>query len=111
MSARLRSRYVTSNYSFVFYPRCYGGLPEFLPSRNEIHGAEVIMNKTQENLLKAFVGESIVRNKYIFFADRAREEGYEWIAKVFRETASNERAHAEKEYEHIKNKVELNGNA
>lgn len=60
---------------------------------------------TQENLLKAFTGESIARNKYTFFAKQARKEGYEWIARVFEETADNERAHAEEEYELMKDKV------
>lgn len=65
------------------------------------------MNKTQENLLKAFTGESIARNKYTFFAKSARNEGYEWLARVFEETADNERAHAEREYEFMHDKVEM----
>lgn len=65
------------------------------------------MNKTQSNLLKAFTGESIARNKYTFFAQKAREEGHEWLARVFEETADNERAHAERLYEYMKGKVEM----
>lgn len=65
------------------------------------------MSKTQENLLKAFAGESMARNKYTFFAKQARKEGYEWIARIFEETAENERAHAEEEYEKIQDKVEM----
>jgi rubrerythrin len=65
------------------------------------------MNKTQQNLLKAFAGESMARNKYSYFAERARKEGYEWIAQVFEETAGNERAHAQREYELMKNRVEM----
>ncbi len=65
------------------------------------------MSKTQENLLKAFAGESMARNKYTFFAKQARKENLEWIARVFEETADNERAHAEEEYEHMKDKVEM----
>lgn len=57
------------------------------------------MKKTQENLLKAITGESLARNKYTFFAKQARKEGLEWIARVFEETADNERAHAEEEHE------------
>lgn len=57
---------------------------------------------TQQNLLKAFAGESMARNKYTMFAKVARKEGYEWIARVFEETADNERAHAEELYEQIK---------
>ncbi len=63
------------------------------------------MNKTQPNLLMAFAGESMARNKYTFYAKRARKEGYEWIARVFEETADNERAHAEREFELMKSEV------
>lgn len=65
------------------------------------------MNQTQSNLLKAFAGESMARNKYTFFAQKARKEGYEWIAHVFEETADNERAHAQREFELMKGKVEM----
>jgi rubrerythrin len=65
------------------------------------------MNKTQSNLLKAFAGESMARNKYTFYAKRARTESYEWIAHVFEETADHERAHAEREFELMKGKVEM----
>jgi len=65
------------------------------------------MSKTQENLLKAFAGESMARNKYTFFAKQARKEGLEWIACVFEETAENERAHAEEEYEKMDETVEM----
>lgn len=64
-------------------------------------------NKTKSNLLKAFAGESMARNKYTFYAKKAFDEGLVWIAKVFEETADNERAHAEREYEFIKEKVEM----
>jgi len=50
--------------------------------------------KTEKNLLEAFAGESMARNKYTFYADKAREEGYEEIAAYFEETAVNEREHA-----------------
>jgi len=59
------------------------------------------MNQTQQNLLKAFAGESQARNKYITFAKMARKENLEWIARVFEETADNERVHAEEEFELI----------
>lgn len=65
------------------------------------------MSKTQENLLKAFAGESMAKNKYTFFAKQARKEGLEWVARVFEETADNERAHAEEEYEKMEEKVEM----
>jgi len=54
------------------------------------------MQKTKENLLKAFAGESMARNKYTFFAEKAHEEGYEQIAAILKETADNEKAHAER---------------
>ena len=52
------------------------------------------MSKTIENLKAAFAGESQARNKYTFFAEVAREEGYHYIAKIFEETAENEKQHA-----------------
>ncbi|MFH0805243.1 MAG: ferritin family protein [Patescibacteria group bacterium] len=65
------------------------------------------MKETYANLLKAIAGESMARNKYTFFAKQARKEGYEWIARVFEETADNERAHAEEELEKLPEKVEM----
>jgi rubrerythrin len=61
--------------------------------------------KTQENLMKAITGESLARNKYTFFAIRARKDGYEGIARIFEETAGNEMEHAERELEFVKDKV------
>ncbi len=57
------------------------------------------MSKTTENLQAAFAGESQARNKYTFFAQVARKEGYHYIAKIFEETADNERRHAK---DHLK---------
>ncbi|MDD2483037.1 MAG: ferritin family protein [Candidatus Shapirobacteria bacterium] len=65
------------------------------------------MNKTQENLLKAFAGESQARNKYRIFAKMARKENYEWIARVFEETADQEAAHAEELFEMIREPVSV----
>jgi len=59
------------------------------------------MTQTQQNLLKAFAGESQARNKYTIFAKTARKEGMEWVARIFEETADNERAHAEELFENI----------
>lgn len=56
------------------------------------------MNKTEENLKKAFAGESQARNKYTYFAKAARKEGYNYIAKIFEETADNEMQHAKEEF-------------
>lgn len=50
--------------------------------------------KTEKNLLEAFAGESMARNKYTYFASVARKEGYEQIAAIFEETANNEKEHA-----------------
>ena len=50
--------------------------------------------RTEKNLLAAFAGESQARNRYTFFAEAARKEGYEQIAAIFEETAANEREHA-----------------
>ena len=47
--------------------------------------------KTERNLMEAFAGESQARNKYTFYASKARKDGYEQIAAIFEETASNEK--------------------
>ena len=52
-------------------------------------------SRTEQNLLKAFAGESQARNRYTYFAKRARKEGYEQIAAIFDETAAQEQEHAE----------------
>ena len=51
-------------------------------------------SKTEQNLLAAFAGESQARNKYTYFASKARKDGYEQIASIFEETANNEKEHA-----------------
>ena len=50
--------------------------------------------KTEKNLMAAFAGESQARNKYTYFASRAKKDGYEQIAAIFEETAGNEKEHA-----------------
>ncbi len=50
--------------------------------------------KTEQNLWEAFAGESMARNKYSYYASRARKDGYEQIAAIFEETAANEKEHA-----------------
>jgi len=60
--------------------------------------------KTEKNLQEAFAGESMARNKYTFFASKARKDGYEQIAAIFEETAKNEQEHAKMWYKY------LNGN-
>ncbi len=50
--------------------------------------------KTEQNLKDAFAGESMARNKYSYYASKAKKEGYEQIAAIFQETADNEKEHA-----------------
>lgn len=50
--------------------------------------------KTEQNLITAFQGESVARNKYMMYASKARKDGYEQIADIFEETAHNEGVHA-----------------
>jgi len=69
-----------------------------------------MFSQTQQNLLKAFAGESQARNKYHMFAKLARKENLEWIARVFEETADNERAHAEELFEQIRGEVRVGAN-
>ena len=51
-------------------------------------------SKTEQDLMAAFAGESQARNKYTYFASKAKKEGYEQIAAIFEETANNEKEHA-----------------
>lgn len=51
-------------------------------------------SKTEQNLWAAFAGESQARNKYTYFASKAKKEGYVQIAQIFEETAANEKEHA-----------------
>ena len=51
--------------------------------------------KTEKNLMEAFAGESMARNKYTYFASKAKKDGYVQISKIFEETAANEKEHAE----------------
>jgi rubrerythrin len=57
--------------------------------------------KTEQNLLKAFAGESQARNRYTYYAKQARKEGYEQIAGIFEETAENEKEHAKVFFKHL----------
>jgi len=57
--------------------------------------------KTEKNLLAAFAGESQARNRYSFFASKAKKEGYEQIAAIFQETADNEKEHAKVFFKHL----------
>ncbi len=53
-------------------------------------------SKTEQNLLKSFAGESQARNRYTYFASKAKKEGYEQIAAIFEETANQEKEHAKR---------------
>lgn len=56
--------------------------------------ADLKGTKTEANLQAAFAGESMARNKYTFFASKAKKDGYVQIAAIFEETAANEKEHA-----------------
>ena len=58
-------------------------------------------SKTEKNLQIAFAGESQARNKYTYFASKAKKEGYEQIAAIFQETADNEKEHAKMWFKHL----------
>ncbi len=62
---------------------------------------ELKESKTYENLKKAFAGESEARNKYTYFASKAKKDGYEQIASIFLETAENEKEHAKMWYKYL----------
>ena len=56
--------------------------------------AQLKGSKTEQNLLEAFAGESMARNKYSYYASKAKKDGYVQIAELFEETAANEKEHA-----------------
>ncbi|MGP1433281.1 MAG: rubrerythrin [Catonella sp.] len=62
--------------------------------RLEQLGKDIKGTKTEKNLMEAFAGESQARNKYTYFASKARKDGYVQIAEIFEETAGNEKEHA-----------------
>ena len=65
--------------------------------------------KTEKNLLTAFAGESQARNRYTYFASKAKKEGYEQISGIFAETADNEKEHAERLFKFLEGgEVEIN---
>jgi rubrerythrin len=61
--------------------------------------------KTEQNLLKAFAGESQARNRYEFFSSAAKKEGYEQIAAIFQETADQEKEHAKRFFKFLEGGV------
>ena len=67
-------------------------------------------SKTEKNLLAAFAGESQARNRYTYFASKAKKEGYEQIAAIFLDSAANEKEHAEREFKFLQGgEVEITG--
>ena len=75
-------------------PRCKQGKEKFAaveeaPAANPYAGTQ-----TEKNLHAAFAGESEARNKYTYFASKAKKEGFEQIAALFLQTAENEKEHA-----------------
>ena len=58
-------------------------------------------SKTEKNLMEAFAGESQARNKYSYFASKAKKDGYEQIAAIFEETAGNEKEHAKMWFKYL----------
>jgi len=63
--------------------------------------AELKGTKTEKNLMAAFAGESQARNKYSYFAKVAKKQNYHYIARIFEETADNERQHAKNEFKQL----------
>ena len=57
--------------------------------------------KTEKNLMEAFAGESMARNKYTYFASKAKKDGFVQISKIFEETADNEKEHAKMWYKYL----------
>ena len=64
-------------------------------------GKSIKGTKTEQNLLKAFAGESQARNRYTYFASVAKKAGFEQIANIFTETAENEKEHAKIFFKHL----------
>ena len=60
-------------------------------------------SQTEKNLMTAFAGESQARNKYTYFASKAKKDGYEQIAAIFEETANNEKEHAKMWFKELNN--------
>ena len=64
-------------------------------------GKSIKGSRTEKNLLASFAGESQARNRYTYFANAARKEGYEQIANIFIETSENEKEHAKVFFKHL----------
>lgn len=69
--------------------------------KEEVNKMELKGSRTEQNLQTAFAGESQARNKYTYFANKARQEGMNQIAEIFEETARNEQEHARLWFQHL----------
>ena len=67
---------------------------DFINQQNTTMSNKYAGTQTEKNLEAAFAGESMARNKYTYFASKAKKEGFEQIAAIFEETANNEKEHA-----------------
>ena len=72
----------------------FAALNQFTNYFNYILMKDLKGTKTEKNLMEAFAGESMARNKYTYFASKAKKDGFVQIAKIFEETANNEKEHA-----------------
>ena len=75
-------------------PRCKQGKEKFVPVEEPKPANPYAGTQTEKNLHAAFAGESEARNKYTYFASKAKKEGFEQIAALFLQTAENEKEHA-----------------
>jgi rubrerythrin len=73
-----------------------------MPQPKEVWMADIRGSKTEKNLLTAFAGESQARNRYTYFAGKARKEGFIQIADIFEETANQEKEHAKRFFSFLK---------
>jgi len=73
---------------------CYIEKGNILQKENKIMANKYAGTQTEKNLMAAFSGESEARNKYTYFASKAKKDGYEQIAALFLKTADNEKEHA-----------------
>lgn len=80
-------------------------MPRVIPARGILNNTTMATKysgtQTEKNLEAAFAGESQARNKYTYFASRAKKDGYEQIAAIFQHTADNEKEHAKMWYKEL----------
>ena len=77
------------------------GAPGAAPAAAAPTGKSLAGTKTEKNLQEAFAGESMARNKYTYFASKAKKDGFVQIAAIFEETAANEKEHAKMWYKYL----------